>query len=180
MANPIPYSKQPPKALPEVLTIGQLSTRGGIAASAIRFYESQGLLHSTRAGHNQRRYGRDALRRIALIRAAQTVGLSLEEIKHALDHLPEGVSPTHADWVAVAEAWRAQLDERVRLIDRLRDDLESCIGCGCLDSRECERDNPNDAASTLGHGAQYLKGRTPADAGIVAASRRGTTGPPPS
>lgn len=160
MANPIPYSKQPPKVLPEVLTIGQLSTRAGIAASAIRFYESLGLLHGTRAGHNQRRYERAALRRIALIRAAQTVGLSLEEIKRALDHLPEGVTPTHADWMAVADTWRAQLDERLRLIGRLRDDLESCIGCGCLSTAECERDNPNDAASKLGHGAQYLKGHT--------------------
>lgn len=166
MANPIPYSKQPPKALPELLTIGQLSTRAGVAASAIRFYESQGLLQCSRVGHNQRRYDRDALRRVAIIRAAQAVGLSLEEIKHALDHLPAGSAAGPADWQAVAAAWKGQLDERQRLIHHLRDDLESCIGCGCLSTGQCRRDNPNDAASKLGHGAQYLKGRTPADAGV--------------
>lgn len=166
MANPIPYSKQPPKALPALLTIGQLATRGGIAASALRFYESQGLLHTTRADNNQRRYDRDALRRVAFIRAAQTVGLSLDEIKQAMDNLPEGRTPTHADWEALATAWKAQLDERLRLIERLRDDLESCIGCGCLSMERCALYNPNDAASQLGHGAQYLKGHTPADVGV--------------
>jgi MerR family redox-sensitive transcriptional activator SoxR len=166
MASPIPYSKQPPKALPEMLTIGQLSTRGGIAASALRFYESQGLLQADRADNNQRRYHRDQLRRVAFIRAAQTVGLSLDEIKRAMDSLPEGRTPTHADWQALASAWRAQLDERIRLISRLRDDLDSCIGCGCLSMERCALYNPSDAASALGHGAQYLKGRTPADAGV--------------
>lgn len=157
---------KPPKALPELLTIGQLATRGGIAASALRFYESQGLLHTIRVDHNQRRYHRDALRRVAFIRAAQTVGLSLEEIKQAMDSLPEGRTPTHSDWEALATAWKAQLDERVRLIERLRDDVGSCIGCGCLSMETCPLYNPNDSAALLGHGAQYLKGRTPADAGV--------------
>ncbi len=157
---------KPPKALPELLTIGQLATRGGIAASALRFYESQGLLHTVRVDHNQRRYYRDALRRVAFIRAAQTVGLSLEEIKHAMDSLPADRTATHEEWLALAAAWKAQLDERQRLINRLRDDVESCIGCGCLSMATCLRDNPNDSAALLGHGAQYLKGRTPADAGV--------------
>ena len=157
-----------PKALPKMLTIGQLSTRGGIAASALRFYEAQGLLQSTRVDHNQRRYDRDALRRVAFIRAAQRVGLSLEEIKQALDILPEGRTPTAADWEALSGGWKARLEERIRLLERLRDDLGSCIGCGCLSLETCALYNPEDVAYGLGHGAQYLKGRTPADAGVEA------------
>ncbi len=167
MASPTPFSKQPPKPLPKLLTIGQLATRGGIAASALRFYESQGLLESTRADNNQRRYHRDTLRRVAFIRAAQTVGLSLEEIRKAMDSLPNSRTPTHDDWQALATAWKAQLDDRIRLIGRLRDDLESCIGCGCLSMETCPVYNPSDIAYSLGHGAQYLKGRSPADAGVV-------------
>ena len=159
--------KQIPTALPKVLTIGQLATRGGIAASALRFYESQGLLESSRADHNQRRYDRDALRRVAFIRAAQRVGLSLDEIKQALDSLPEGRTPTAADWESLAGGWQAQIAERIRLLERLRDDLGSCIGCGCLSLENCALYNPDDAAYLLGHGAQYLKGRTPADAGVT-------------
>ena len=158
--------RKPPKALPELLTIGQLATRGGIAASALRFYESQGLLHTIRVDHNQRRYTRDALRRVAFIRAGQTVGLSLEEIKKATDSLPADRTATHTEWQALAAAWKAQLDERQRLINHMRDDIESCIGCGCLSMLTCPRDNPGDSAALLGHGAQYLKGRTPADAGV--------------
>ena len=90
----------------------------------------------------------------------------MEEIKHAMDSLPESRTPTHEDWQALATAWKAQLDERLRLIARLRDDLESCIGCGCLSMEKCALYNPNDSAALLGHGAQYLKGRTPADAGV--------------
>jgi MerR family redox-sensitive transcriptional activator SoxR len=166
MASPIPYSKQPPKPLPALLTIGQLATRGGIAASALRFYESQGLFVSIRVDNNQRRYHRDTLRRVAFIRAAQTVGMSLEEIKQAMDSLPTDRTATHAEWDALALAWKAQLDERIRLIGRLRDDIGSCIGCGCLSMETCPRDNPSDIAYSLGHGAQYLKGRTPADVGV--------------
>ena len=127
--------KQIPTALPKVLTIGQLATRGGIAASALRFYESQGL--------------------------------SLDEIKQALDSLPEGRTPTAADWESLAGGWQAQIAERIRLLERLRDDLGSCIGCGCLSLENCALYNPDDAAYLLGHGAQYLKGRTPADAGVT-------------
>ena len=159
--------KQIPTALPKVLTIGQLATRGGIAASALRFYESQGLLESSRVDHNQRRYDRDALRRVAFIRAAQRVGLSLDEIKQALDSLPEGRTPTAADWESLAGGWQAQIAERIRLLDRARGKLDQCIGCGCLSLENCALYNPDDAAYLLGHGAQYLKGRTPADAGVT-------------
>jgi MerR family redox-sensitive transcriptional activator SoxR len=158
--------KQIPTALPKVLTIGQLATRGGIAASALRFYESQGLLESSRVDHNQRRYDRDALRRVAFIRAAQRVGLSLDEIKQALDSLPEGRTPTAADWESLAGGWQAQIASASGC-RRLRDDLGSCIGCGCLSLENCALYNPDDAAYLLGHGAQYLKGRTPADAGVT-------------
>jgi len=155
--------KEVPKPLPAVLTIGQLATRGGIAASALRFYEAQGLLASSRVDHNQRRYDRDALRRVAFIRAAQRVGLSLEEIKQALDSLPAGRTPTAADWESLSGGWKARLEERIRLLEQLRDDLGSCIGCGCLSLEACALYNPNDAAYLLGHGAQYLKGRTSKD-----------------
>lgn len=159
-------AKKPPP--PELLTIGQLATRGGIAASALRFYESQGLLKTSRSVKNQRRYERDALRRIALIRAAQELGLSLEEIKSALDVLPEDRNATPADWKAVAKHWRAKLDERTVLIERLRNDSSACIGCGCMTLDACKRDNPDDVAYELGHGPQYWLGHSPADAAAAA------------
>ena len=161
-----PSKKQEP--LPPLLTIGQLSTRGGIAASALRFYESQGLLQTSRSVKNQRLYERDTLRRVALIRAAQELGLSLEEIKSALDVLPDDRNATAADWKALAKQWRSKLDERVVIIERLRNDSSACIGCGCMTLDSCKRDNPNDVAYKLGHGAQYWSGHTPADAAAAA------------
>jgi len=156
--------------LPELLKIGQLATRSGIAASALRFYESQGLLQTSRSDKNKRLFERDALRRVALIRAAQELGLTLEEIKEALDVLPEDRNATAADWKAVAKQWRAKLDERIELIERLRTDSSACIGCGCMTLDSCKRDNPNDVAYKLGHGPQYWKGRTPADAAAAASA----------
>ena len=155
-------------SLPTLLTIGQLATRAGIAASALRFYESQGLLSTSRSVKNQRRYERDTLRRIAFIRAAQQLGLSLDEIKVALDVLPNDRNATPADWQALAKSWRDTLDERTTLIEHLRNDSSACIGCGCMTLDSCERDNPNDVAYKLGHGPQYWKGRTPADAAAAA------------
>lgn len=156
------------KPLPTLLTIGQLATRGGIAASALRFYESQGLLKTSRSVKNQRLYERDTLRRVALIRAAQELGLSLEEIKSALDTLPEDRNATAADWKAMAKHWRNKLDERTVIIERLRNDSSACIGCGCMTLDSCKRDNPNDVAYELGHGAQYWMGHTPGDAAAAA------------
>lgn len=156
-------AKKPP-SLPPQLSIGQLATRGGIAASAVRFYEIQGLLHSTRAANNQRRYQRDCLRRIAFIRAAQDVGLSLEEIKIALDHLPKHATAKSSDWKALARSWQQLLDERTVQIERLRAGSAACIGCGCMSLESCKRDNPSDVAYGLGHGPQYWKGGTPAQA----------------
>ncbi|CAN5402199.1 redox-sensitive transcriptional activator SoxR [soil metagenome] len=152
------------KPIPPLLTIGQLSTRAGIAASALRFYEAQGLLMTSRSVKNQRLYERDNLRRVALIRAAQELGLSLDEIKSALDVLPDDRNASPADWKALAKHWRAKLDERSVLIDNLRNDSSQCIGCGCMTLDSCKRDNPDDIAYELGHGPQYWKGKTLADA----------------
>jgi MerR family redox-sensitive transcriptional activator SoxR len=153
-----------PAPLPELLTIGQLATRGGIAASALRFYEEQGLLIGSRTERGQRRYQRDALRRVAFIKAAQEVGLSLDDIKRALDVLPTDSNATEADWQALADKWRPMLDERIRLLEHLRRDRGECIGCGCLTLSDCTRQNPNDVAYAIGHSAQYLLGRTLDDA----------------
>jgi MerR family redox-sensitive transcriptional activator SoxR len=150
------------------ITIGQLSTRAGVAASALRFYEDLGLLSTVaRTNAGRRLYSRDTLRRIAFIRTAQRVGLSLEEIKAALDTLPDGRTPTADDWAALSTRWRGQLDERIRLLEALRDDLDACIGCGCLSIDRCALYNPNDVAGRLGHGPRYWKGNTPADAGVT-------------
>ncbi len=161
-----------PNPLPPLLTIGQLATRGGIAASALRFYESQGLLTTSRSVKNQRLYERDTLRRVALIRAAQELGLSLEEIKSALDTLPEDRNAAPSDWKAMAKQWREKLDERTVIIERLRTDSSQCIGCGCMTLDSCKRDNPNDVAYKLGHGAQYWSGHTPADAAKAASAAK--------
>src|SRR5688500_677761 len=114
------------------LTIGQLERRSGVSASALRFYERKGLLSTERTESGHRRYPPDALRRIAFIRTAQRVGIPLADVKHALDSLPGGRTPTAKDWARVSAAWRAELDARIDALAALRDDLSSCIGCGCL------------------------------------------------
>jgi MerR family redox-sensitive transcriptional activator SoxR len=160
----------------DLLSIGQLSTRAGIAASALRFYEEVGLLHpASRTDTNRRRYHRDALRRVAFIRSAQRVGLSLEEIRAALATLPDGRTPTAADWTRLSSSWRQQLDERIELLERLRDDLDSCIGCGCLSLERCALYNPNDVAARLGTGPRYLQGDTSEQALAAPPSRRSRT-----
>ena len=156
----------------ELLTIGQLAARGGIAASALRFYESQGLLQDYRTDRGQRRYLRDTLRRVAFIKAAQGVGLRLDEISRALEVLPTDRNATEAEWQALAERWRPQLDERIGLLQRLRDDRGGCIGCGCLTLADCQRQNPHDVAYEIGHSAQYLLGRTREDALAAEAKAR--------
>jgi MerR family redox-sensitive transcriptional activator SoxR len=159
-----------PSRCPKVLTIGQLATRGGIAASALRFYESQGLLESSRVDHNQRRYDRDALRRVAFIRAAQKRGPEPGRDQAGARQPARGPHPHPADWEALAGGWKAQLDERIRLIGAAARRPRACIGCGCLSLETCALYNPSDIAYLLGHGAQYLKGRTAADAGVQVAT----------
>jgi MerR family redox-sensitive transcriptional activator SoxR len=138
------------------LTIGQLAERAGVATSAIRFYESRGLLSSERTTGNQRRYAQSTLRRVAFIRTAQRVGLTLEEIGEALATLPDGRAPTKADWTRLSQAWRPRLDAQIRRIELLRDRLDGCIGCGCLSLRSCALTNPGDDLSDLGPGAVLL------------------------
>ncbi|MFD6110448.1 redox-sensitive transcriptional activator SoxR [Streptomyces yangpuensis] len=126
------------------LTVGQLSARSGAAVSALHFYESKGLISSRRTSGNQRRYTRDALRRVAFVRAAQRVGIPLASIREALAQLPEERTPNREDWARLSEAWRAELDERIGRLARLRDHLTDCIGCGCLSMETCALSNPDD------------------------------------
>ena len=139
-----------------MLSIGEVSRRSGVAASALRFYEDAGLLTSVRGAGGARRYPRAALRRVAVIQAAKAVGLPLAELKAALDTLPAGRTPTKADWERLSRTWRSRLDERIGELERLRDGLTSCIGCGCLSLRSCALLNPADALGATGPGARRL------------------------
>ena len=145
------------------LTIGQVVERTGVTPSALRFYEQQGLITAERSGGNQRRYARDVLRRVAFIRVAQRVGVSLADIAEALAQLPEERTPTARDWERLSRRWRAELDERIALLTGLRDELSSCIGCGCLSLKRCALYNPSDGAARLGAGPRYLLGDSSAD-----------------
>jgi MerR family redox-sensitive transcriptional activator SoxR len=140
----------------ELLTIGEVAERSGLAASAIRFYERRGLVHAERGSGGQRRFRRDVLRRIAFIRIAQRVGLSLEEIASALAGLPPDRAPSRRDWQRLTQGWRQRIDERISVLEALRGGLTSCIGCGCLSLRTCALSNPGDVAATLGPGPRYL------------------------
>lgn len=145
------------------LTIGEVAERVGVATSALRFYESKGLISSTRSEGGQRRYHREVLRRVAFIRVAQQVGLSLDEIAGALAALPGSRTPHKRDWAKLSRSWRPRLDEQISMLERLRDHLDDCIGCGCLSLSTCALYNPYDRASVLGRGPRYLLGDTPDD-----------------
>ena len=145
----------------EGLAIGAVAARAGVSVSALRFYEDRGLIRSRRSGGGQRRYSRSVLRRVAFIQAAQRVGLTLEDIGRALDTLPDRETLTARDWKRLSAAWRPMLDERIRLLEGLRDDLDSCIGCGCLSLERCRLRNPGDAAARRGSGPRYLLGDEP-------------------
>lgn len=140
------------------LSIGAVAQRAGVNVSALRFYEERGLIRSRRSEGGQRRYERSVLRRVAFIQVAQRVGLTLEEIGQALATLPDDRVLTAADWQRLSAAWRPMLDERIRLLEGLRDELDSCIGCGCLSLDRCRLRNPGDRASNLGPGARYMLG----------------------
>lgn len=142
------------------LSIGELAKRSGVATSAIRFYEEQGLISSTRTSGRQRLYRRDVLRRVGFIRAAQAVGLSLSDIRSALDALPGQRTPTKKDWECLSRTWQPLLQQRIDGLIALRDQLASCIGCGCLSLKSCSLYNPADVASVRGSGARYLQGDT--------------------
>lgn len=149
--------------LPDLVSIGELAMRSGVATSALRYYESRGLIAASRNAGNHRRYPRAALRRIAFIRAAQSVGLTLQEIRDALARLPSDRTPTRADWERLARPWRRSVDERIAELEGLRDDLTGCIGCGCLSLRRCRLFNRDDQAAANGAGARYLLGDEPPD-----------------
>ena len=138
------------------LTVSEVADRSGFAPSALRFYEREGLIQATRTSGNQRRYERGVLRRLAFIRAARNVGLSLDEVAAALATLPDSRTPTRADWTRLSRAWRARLDAQIAALEKLRDGLDSCIGCGCLSLQHCAIQNPRDLAAAFGEGAQYL------------------------
>ncbi|HXT50867.1 MAG TPA: redox-sensitive transcriptional activator SoxR [Thermoanaerobaculia bacterium] len=140
----------------DLLTVGEVASRSGLAPSAVRYYERQGLIRATRTGGGQRRFARDVLRRIAFIRAARNVGLTLDETSAELAALPGGRAPTRADWTRLSRGWRKRLDRRIDALVALRDGLDSCIGCGCLSLRVCALSNPLDRAATAGPGASYL------------------------
>jgi len=148
------------------LAVGAVAERCGIAPSAVRYYDDQGLIHSTRTDGGQRRFARETIRRIAFITAAQGVGRSLDEIRVALDSLPNSRTPTHADWTKVSATWRSRLDEQIERLGVLRDQLDACIGCGCLSLERCAMYNPADRAARLGSGPRYLLGDSASDAGV--------------
>jgi MerR family redox-sensitive transcriptional activator SoxR len=140
----------------DLLSVGEVARRAGYATSAVRYYESVGLVTSTRTAGGQRRYPRNVLRRLAFVRAAQSVGLSLEEVRTALASLPAERTPTRTDWERLSRGWRTRLDEQIEGLVALRDGLSSCIGCGCLSLRRCALSNPDDTARLDGAGARYL------------------------
>jgi len=143
------------------MSIGEVSARAGVSVSALRFYEERGLIASKRSEGGRRQYDRPVLRRLAFIQVAQRVGLTLEEIGRALDTLPDAKGLDPRDWRRLSASWRPMLDERIRLLEGLRDQLDSCIGCGCLSLQRCRLRNPGDAAAALGAGPRYLLGDEP-------------------
>ena len=142
--------------MPQELTIGELSLRSGVSASALRFYEREGLIESRRTDGNQRRYPPVTLRRVALVQAGKSSGIPLRRIHEALATLPAGKAPTKRDWERLSRTWRAELDERIRTLEAIRGRLTTCIGCGCLSLRTCGLFNPDDQAAAAGPGARYL------------------------
>jgi MerR family redox-sensitive transcriptional activator SoxR len=141
---------------PRTFAIGEVAARSGVAASALRFYEDHGLIAAERNESGHRRYHADVLRRVAFIRTAQRVGLSLQEISNALASLPDERTPTARDWDRLASSWRPRLDDQIAVLTRMRDQLDDCIGCGCLSLSSCGLWNPDDVAATLGVGPRYL------------------------
>ena len=151
----------------ELLTVGEIAKRSGFAPSAVRYYEREDLIRAGRTDGGQRRFARSELRRLAFIRAARHVGLTLAEVRDALGTLPASRTPTRADWARISRRWRARLDDEIEALVALRDGLDGCIGCGCLSLTTCRLANPQDIAAADGPGAAYLPAplREPAAAG---------------
>ena len=147
-------------AIPQLkseLTVGDVARRSGVAISAIHFYETKGLVTSWRNAANQRRYPREALRRVSIVKVAQRVGIPLASIKAALDSLPKGRTPNDRDWRKLSARWHAELDARIAKLSRLRDQLTGCIGCGCLSMHSCPLRNPMDEIGAQGPGPQFIE-----------------------
>lgn len=145
----------------DAISIGELARRTGISVSAIRFYEGRGLIQSRRTEGGQRRFLRSDIRRLSFIRIAQQVGLSIEAIETELKTLPDGRTPTQADWTRISAHMRKMLDQQIAMLERTRDKLDGCIGCGCLSLRRCALYNPEDAAGRRGAGPRYVMGDMP-------------------
>jgi MerR family redox-sensitive transcriptional activator SoxR len=155
------------------LTIAEVARRSGVAASALRFYEQRGLIRSERTGSGHRRFARAVLRRVAFIVFAQRVGLSLDEIGAELEKLPHNRVPERADWARLSSQWRTRVDERIAELERLKEGLTGCIGCGCLSLQQCHLVNRGDRAGTAGAGPRFWIGDAPASArGATAGTRR--------
>jgi len=146
-----------PEDVDRPLSAGQLAARSGVAVSTIHFYEAKGMVRGWRSAGNQRRYSRDVLRRVAIIKVAQRLGLPLSMIKQAIDSLPGGRTPTAKDWKRLSAEWRKELDRRIALLQRLRGQLDSCIGCGCLSLKICQLRNPEDTVSDQGSGPRLME-----------------------
>lgn len=146
---------------PHLLSIGQLATRTGLAVSAIRYYETQGLIEPLRNAGGQRRFMRADIRRLSFVQIAQQFGFSIARIRALLDELPHGRAPTEKDWGRIGKIFRADLDQRIETLERLRDNLDGCIGCGCLSMKKCALYNPEDRISAKGAGPRYLMGDRP-------------------
>jgi MerR family redox-sensitive transcriptional activator SoxR len=144
-------------------SVGEVAERAGVATSALRFYEANGLISSERNDAGHRRYHADVLRRVGFIKVAQRVGLSLDEIRSALDSLPGRRTPNRRDWARLAASWRPVIDERIALLEAMKENLDGCIGCGCLSLDTCSMYNPDDMAAAHGSGPRFLLGDTPAD-----------------
>ena len=153
----MPVARRTPQELDRPLSAGQLATRSGVAVSTIHFYEAKGLVRGWRSSGNQRRYSRDVLRRVAIIKVAQRLGLPLAMIKRAIDSLPDGRTPTAMDWQRLSLEWRKELDQRIALLQRLRSQLDGCIGCGCLSLKVCQLRNPADMVSARGSGPLLMQ-----------------------
>lgn len=154
-------AKSPVKPTPKWLTIGQLAQRTGVAVSAIRYYEAEGLLQSLRSSGGQRRFLRGDIRRLSFVLITQQFGFSIAQIKTQLDVLPQGRNPTKRDWERISRTMRVALDARIEAMEHLRDTLDGCIGCGCLSLAKCKLYNPQDRAARLGQGPRYLMGDKP-------------------
>ncbi|WP_165187948.1 redox-sensitive transcriptional activator SoxR [Caulobacter soli] len=139
------------------LSVGEVARRSGVAVSTLHFYETKGLIFSLRTNGNQRRYPRGILRRVAVIKVAQRTGIPLASIQAALARLPDGRAPTAEDWAELSRAWRAELDDRIRRLTQLRDQMDDCIGCGCLSMKACPLRNPHDALAAQGAGPRLLE-----------------------